>query len=207
MSQGGSAGKSLVKGEYHRPQPLVLEALAIYAQCKNMQSLDPSREAGTILAMTVQIAYEMGYHWDPESLGLFTVFEGEMRRRFWALLKQVDLMVSFQLGLPSNIYLKNCNTKSPRNLSDADFNVDTETLPPSRSENEYTGLLWLIFKDRQMGSFSAACREALSFDEKSETQILELDNEIRRVHSKIPSVLRARPMADSITDPPFLIMV
>ncbi|KAJ6015049.1 hypothetical protein N7540_009640 [Penicillium herquei] len=202
-----AAGKSLVKGEFHRPQPLVLEALAIYAQCKNMQSLDPSREAGTILAMTVRTAYEMGYHRDPEFLGLFTVFEGEMRRRLWALLKQADLMVSFQLGLPSNICLENCDTKSPRNLSDADFDVDTETLPPPRSENEYTGLLWFIFKDRQMVSFSAACREALSFDEKSETQILELDNEIRGVHSKIPSVLRARPMSDSITDPPFLIMV
>ncbi|KAJ5733363.1 hypothetical protein N7493_002149 [Penicillium malachiteum] len=202
-----SAGKSLVKGEYHRPQPLVLEALTIYAQCKNMQSLDPSREAGTILAMTVRTAYEMGYHRDPESLGSFTFFESEMRRRFWALLKQADLMVSFQLGLPSNICLENCDTKSPRNLSDADFDVDTETIPQSRPENEYNGLIWFIFKDRQMVSFSAACREALSFDEKSETQIVELDSEIRRVHSKIPIVLRARPMADSITDPPFLIMV
>ncbi|KAJ5707206.1 hypothetical protein N7488_007007 [Penicillium malachiteum] len=172
-----------------------------------MQSLDPSREAGTILAMTVRTAYEMGYHRDPESLGSFTFFEGEMRRRFWALLKQADLMVSFQLGLPSNICLENSDTKSPRNLSDADFDVDTETIPPSRPENEYNGLMWFIFKDRQMVSFSAACREALSFDEKSETQILELDSEIRHVHSKIPSVLRARPMADSITDPPFLIMV
>lgn len=202
-----AAGKCLVKGEYHRPQPFVLEALTMYTQCKNMQSLDPSRESGVLVAIIVRMAHEMGYHRDPDHLGSLSVFEGEMRRRFWALLKQMDLMISFQLGLPSNICLENCDTKSPRNLTDADFDVETQILPPSRSETEPIGLLWFIVKDRQMIVFSKVCREALSFDKKSESQILELDKEIRRMHTTIPESLRARPIADSIADPPFLIMV
>jgi hypothetical protein len=62
----------------------------MYAQCKKMQSLDPSREAWAVFGMVVQWAHEMGYHRDPDSLGSFSPFEGEMRRRFWALCKQVD---------------------------------------------------------------------------------------------------------------------
>jgi hypothetical protein len=178
----------------------------MYAQCKNMQSLDPSREAGAIFGMVVRMAHEMGYHRDPDSLGSFSPFEGEMRRRFWALCKQVDLMVSFQLGLPSNICLENCDTKSPRNLTDSDFDIDTEVLPPSRSEDEPIELLWFIVKDRQMASFYQVCRDALSFHEKSHTEILQLDSEIRGMYTTIPDVLRTRPLADSIADPPFLIM-
>lgn len=202
-----AAGQCLVAGEYHRPQPFVLEALAMYAQGRNMQSLDPSREAGTIFSMIVRMAFEMGYHRDPDYLGTFTPFEGEMRRRFWALLKQVDLMISFQLGLPSNICFENCDTRRPRNLTDADFDVDTKVLPESRPEEEPINLLWFIVKDRQMDSFTKVCKEALSFHEKSEADILQLDTEIRHMQTTIPAVLRARPMSDSFADPPFLIMV
>lgn len=200
------AGQCLVLGEYHKPQQFVAEALTLYAHCKNLRSLDPSREAGAILSMVVRMAYEMGYHRDPDFYGSFTVFEGEMRRRFWATCKQMDLMISFQLGLPSNICLENCDTKSPRNLSDSDFDADTQRLPESRSENEATRLLWFIVKERQMASFSKVCRDALSFREKSEEQILELDQEIRQMQMTIPEVLRTRPLSESIADSPFLIM-
>jgi hypothetical protein len=201
-----AAGQCLVLGEYHRPQKFTVEALGLYAHCKNITSLDPSREAGAILGMVVRMAYEMGYHRDPDLFGSFTVFEGEMRRRFWASCKQLDLMISFMLGLPSNICLENCDTQSPRNLLDLDFDADTQILPASRSENEATRLLWFIVKERQMIGFSKVCQDALSFKEKSEAEIVQLDNEIREMHTTIPDVLRARPLAESIIDPPFLIM-
>ena len=201
-----AAGQCLVAGEYHLPQLFTVEALMMYAHCKNLRSLDPSREAGAILGLVVRMAYEMGYHRDPDSVGSFTIFEGEMRRRFWAVCKQMDLMVSFMLGLPSNICLEDCDTKSPRNLLDSDFDVGTQTLPAPRSENEVTNLLWFIVKDGQMISFSKVCQDALSFTEKSEVEILQLDKEVRKMHSTVPDVLRARPLSESITDSPFLII-
>jgi hypothetical protein len=201
-----AAGQCLVLGEYHRPQKFTVEALGLYAHCKNITSLDPSREAGAILGMVVRMAYEMGYHRDPDLFGSFTVFEGEMRRRFWASCKQLDLMISFMLGLPSNICLEDCDTKSPRNLLDSDFDADTQVLPVSRSENEATRLLWFIVKERQMIGFSKVCQDALSFKEKSEAEIVQLDNEIREMYTTIPGVLRSRPLSESIIDPPFLIM-
>ena len=55
-----AAGQCLVLGHYHRPQQFGPEALAMYAHCKNMKTLDPSREAATILGLSVRMAYEMG---------------------------------------------------------------------------------------------------------------------------------------------------
>jgi hypothetical protein len=200
------AALCLVLGGYHRPQPMAVEAFALYAQCKNLWTLDSSREAGAILAIVVRMAYEMGYHRDPDVLGSFTVFEAEMRRRFWSSCKQVDLMISFQLGMPSNIRLENTDTKPPSNLLDSDFDEDTKVLPPSRSETEPTRMLWFIVKDRQMNGFSKVCQDALSFHEKTEAEVLELDREIQNMYSTVPESLRARPLSESIIDPPFLIM-
>ena len=129
-----------------------------------------------------------------------------MRRRFWAACKQVDVMTSFQLGFPSNICFENCDTKSPRNLLDSDFDIDTRILPASRPENEATKLLWFIVKDRQLISFSKVCQDALSFKEKSESNILQLDEEIRKMHVTVPDILRTRTFSESIADEPFLII-
>jgi Fungal specific transcription factor domain len=201
-----AAGECLVLGEYYRPQKLAVEALAIYGHCKNLRSLEISREAGAILSMVVRMAYEMGYHRDPDSFGSFTVFEGEMRRRCFAALKQMDVMISFMLGLPSSICLDNCDTKSPRNLLDSDFDENTQVLPESRPENEPTRLLWFIVKDRLMINFGKVCQDALSFKERSEEEIIQLDKEIRETHMTVPDVLRSRPISESIADPTFLIM-
>ena len=201
-----AAGQCLVLGEYHQPQPFAVEALALYGHGKSLRSLDPSREVGAILGMVIRMAYETGLHRDPDSLGSFTPFEGEMRRRLWASCKHMDLMVSFQLGLPSNICLEDCDTKSPRNLLDSDFDTDTDILPASRPENEPTGLLWFIVKERQMIGFSKVCQDALSFKEKSTAEIIQLDKEIREMYITIPALLRTRPLSESIADAPFLIM-
>lgn len=201
-----AAARCLVLGSYRQLQPFALEALAIYGHCKNLGTLEPSRDAGTILAIVVRMAYEMGYHRDPDHLGHLTVFEAEMRRRFWAVCKQYDTMVSFQLGLPSSIVLENTDTKPPRHLLDSDFNESSTELPPSRSEEEPSPLLWFIVKDRMLALFSKVSRDALSFTERSEAGVVDLDREIRHVHAGIPEVLRSRALADSLTDSPFLIM-
>jgi hypothetical protein len=200
-----AAAQCLVLGEYHRPQPLTVEALVLYAQCKTVSSLDPSREAGAILSIAVRLAHEMGYHRDPDALRGFTVFEGEMRRRCWAICKQMDMMLSFTLGLPSNIRMLSCDTKSPRNLLDSDFDVECQTLPPSRSENEATGSLWFIVKDRLMPGFSKVCDHAFSIQEKSISEALQLESEIRKLHVTVPKCLHPRSLSESILDSSVLI--
>lgn len=201
-----AAGQCLVLGKYHRPQRYAPEALLLYVQSKSFHSLDPSRDVGTILGMAVRHAYQMGYHRDPDTFGTFSAFEGEMRRRFWATCRQFDLMMSFQLGLPSNIRLENCDTQSPQNLLDTDFDETSAILPPARPEDEPTRLLWFIIKDKQMVTFSKICQDALSFNEREDADVQKLDFEVHQMYDSIPDVLRTRPFSQSSTDSPFLIM-
>ncbi|KAJ4989428.1 zn 2cys6 transcription factor [Stagonosporopsis vannaccii] len=201
-----AAGQCLVLGKYHKTQRDAPEALLLYAHCKSLRSLDTSHECGAIISIAVRHAYQLGYHRDPDIIGKFTVFEGEMRRRFWACCKQVDTMISFQLGLPSNINFDDCDTKSPLHLLDTDFDTDTRVLPCARPENEPTAILWFIVKDRLMPVFSNICQAAWSLRSRPEAEVMELDAEVKRAYSSIPDVLRWHPVAKSIEDPPFLIM-
>ena len=201
-----AAGECLALGQYYRPQKYAPHALLNYAHCVSLKSLDPSHEAAAMVSMAVRLAYQMGYHRDPDVFGTFSPFEGEMRRRFWAACKQVDMMTAFQLGLPSNIRLENCDTKSPRNLLDSDFGAHAVELPPSRSEDESTGVLWFIVKDRLTSSFHKVCQDALSLNVKSTEHVRRLDQEIREAHESVPVLLRVRPILESYSDTRFMIM-
>lgn len=194
-------------GGFTKPKRYVVEALGLYTQCKYMATLDPSREAGVIFPMLVRLAYRSGYHRDPSHFPIFSVFEGEMRRRAWAQLMQFDLMVSFQLGLPNQVPPNSWDTLPPRNVLDGDFDEDSTVLPPSRSETEATPLLYFIVKSRLMASFGKICNHALSFRNYSLLEIMELDAELRKVYETVPQVLRIRPMSESFADPSYLIMV
>lgn len=201
-----AAGLCLVAGRYHRPQKYSVEALILYAQCKNLSSLDPSREAGAILGMAVRLAYEMGYHRDSTSFGNFSVFDGEIRRRTWAVCKQMDLMISFQLGLPSHVRLSDCDVLPPKNILDSDFDEDTQILPVSRPDSDPTRLLWFMVKDRMMVNFSKVCQGLLAAPEKSDAEISQLDTDIHQMRDLTPAILRVRPLSECITDEPSLIL-
>ncbi|OBT97530.1 hypothetical protein VE01_04490 [Pseudogymnoascus verrucosus] len=201
-----AAGQCLVLGEFTRPQSQVMEALGLYAQCKYMFSLDPSRELCIILGVLSRLAYMMGYHRDPDNFGNFTIFEGEMRRRVWSACRQFDLMVSFQFGLHSCIPADSWDSKAPRNLLDSDFNEETSLLPLSRPQTDPTPILYFVVKDKLLSGFTKVCSHALSLKVQSQEEILDLDAEIRQMYSTIPESLRIRPMEQSLADPPFLII-
>lgn len=201
-----AAAQCLVLGEFTRPQCHAVEALVLYAQCKYMYSLDPSRELCIILSVVSRIAYIMGYHRDPDNFNSFTSFEGEMRRRAWSACMQFDLMASFQFGLPSNISIDTWDTKPPRNLLDSDFDEEARNLPPSRPQTEPTPILYFVVKQALLNGFTKVCHHALSLATKSKAKVLELDAEVRQMYSTIPDGLRMRPMAQSLADPPFLII-
>ncbi|KEF52194.1 uncharacterized protein A1O9_11821 [Exophiala aquamarina CBS 119918] len=194
-------------GGYVRPKKWIFEALGLYAQCQYMATMDPSKEVGMVFSMLVRLAYRSGYHRDPSHFRHISVFDGEMRRRCWAMCRQFDLMVAFQLGLPSLIPPDSWDTRSPRNLLDSDFDEDTTVLPPSRPETEPTQILYFIVKSRLMTAFGRICAHALSFRDCSRQEIMDLDAEVRSVHATVPEILRIKPLSQSFADPNYLIMV
>lgn len=203
-----AACQCLRLGDFIRPKRWVVEALALYSQCKYMSTLDPSREIGALgFSLVIRQAFRSGYHRDASQFPHFSVFEAEMRRRAWAMLRQFDLMLSFQLGLPSHVPPDSWDTLLPRNLLDADFDEDTTILPPSRPESEPTQLLYFIVKSRLMTWFGKVCAHALSFRDSTQKEVMDLDAEVRAVHKTVPETLRIKPMSQSFADPSYLVMV
>lgn len=191
-----------------RPRPFVIEALALYGQCVQLQSLESNQEAELVCAIIARLAYRMAYHRDPDNFpGRFTVFESEMRRRVWAMTRQFDLMSSFQLGIPPNISPGSWDTGPPRNLLDSDFGEESTVLPESRPENQPTKILYFIVKYRLMHNFSKVCTHAMSFQNSTEAEIMDLDSSLRATYATVPATLRIRTMSQSFADPPYLIMV
>lgn len=205
-----AAGQCLVLANYSKPQQYVVEALALFLQCKYSASLDPQREVTLVFGILTRLAFLMGYHRDASNFPKqFTAFEGEMRRRVWAMVKQFDLLVAFQLGIPNNIPPDTWDTQIPSNLLESDFDEDTVKLPPSRPEAEISQVLYFCVKSRIIDAYCRVCHHALSFPATppSHAQIMALDEEVRAAAAKIPPSLRIKPMSESITDPSFEVMV
>ena len=193
----------LARGEYFRPKRFAVESLLLFVQAQCMTSLGMSPDLGLILGLIVRLATRMGYHRDPDMFPL-SAFEKEMRRRTWSLCMQLDLLISFQLGLPSNIQYPTWDTRPPRNLQDSDFDEDTKELPPARPDSESTDLLFYNAKHRLMTVFEKILRHTLSTATNESIDVDQLDSEVRNVYLALPEVLRPRPMADSVVDSPSL---
>ncbi len=140
-----AAAQCLAIGRYYKPQQYAVEALLLFAQSKAFQVLDISRDMGMIMASVIRLATSSGYHRDPSIFNM-SPFQQEMRRRTWSLCIQLDLLMSFHLGLPSNIQTPTWNVQIPRNLKDSDFDEDMVELPPGRPDSEATTILFYIAK-------------------------------------------------------------
>ena len=154
-----------------------------------------------LLASTVKLAFRMGYHRDPKNFPRIPAMEGEMRRRTWALLYQMDVLLSFQVGLPRTIQDRHYDTDPPRNISDEEFDERTEKLPPSWPEFRRTGMSYLRAKSLLMQVFGSITDVAFSQKEPVPYgRILELDKKLESAHDAIPPFLKARPLEESIGD-------
>lgn len=201
-----AAAQCLMLGNYTRPKPLVVEALLLFCQCQVGMTLDPSREAAIIFSVLTRLAFRCGYHRDPDNLRTLSVFDGEMRRRTWALCKNTDLLIATQVGLPQNIPDDYSDTRPPSNISDEDFDEDVLHLPLSKPEAEPTQMVFLLVKDRLMTVFSKIIRVSISFAPFSTGDLTQLDDDLRLVHDSIPLALRVRPLSQSFTDTTTIIM-
>jgi hypothetical protein len=90
----------------------------------------------------------MGMHRDPsESNHRIPVFWGEMRRRLWFTLADMDLHMSIACNMPSLLRDGDFTCKPPRNLNDSELYPGMQELPPVRPIDQAT--------DNQMQVYAA----------------------------------------------------
>jgi len=141
-SQQGLILSGLTKPGNYTIQTLILNIEAEFIWNKG----DPVQfylMAGT----TMRLALQAGLHRDATKVqSKLTPFQGEMRRRTWTHLLQVELLASLQAALPPLGPTIDSDTLPATNLLDADFGPDTTMLPPPRPISEVTPCSYGTFK-------------------------------------------------------------
>lgn len=196
----------LVLGKYTKSVPYTIQTLLLYFTTEHFQSEDTQIGTWILLGMVVRIAMRMGYHRDASHSSQFSPFQGEMRRRAWAILVQLDLVASTQIGLPRMIKESQSDAAEPRNLLDADFDEDVVSLPASRSDKDLTPMLYVIVKNRIMTVFGMISDLTTSTRPISYTEVMKLNKILDEAREAIPTDLKMRPIAKSILDNPDVIM-
>ncbi|KAI1051854.1 hypothetical protein LB506_003735 [Fusarium annulatum] len=161
-----------------------------------------------LMGKVVQLAICKGYHRDSAKVpgSRISPFEGEMRRRVWVCLYQLDSLMSFQMGLPSMIPSDFCDTELPRNLNQSDFYPGIAQLPPSRSLSENTTISYAIVKASVMSMFKKVVKHTRYLTPLSYEETISLDAEVRAVYDKIPDNFKYKPLTSFIVDEISIIM-
>lgn len=97
-----AAGWALVSGKYTSPRPATCAPFLLYVEAEFLINRASQMNCYLLSSVCIRIMLKMGLHRDPSKLANITPFDGEMRRRVWNLAIQIDLMVSFHMGLPSS---------------------------------------------------------------------------------------------------------
>ncbi len=201
------AAQCLSLDDYTAPGKYKVETLLLYFGTEYLRQNDANLGTSVLMSAIVRLAMHMGYHRDRKHFKDISIFEGEMRRRLWTLLAEVDELVSFQFGLPPNIQPQYFDTEPPRNLFDEDFDESTTELPPSRPESERTPTLYVRVKARIITIFGEILATTNSREVKPYEHVLVLDKRLESAHNSFPPSLGMRSFSQSIIDPIELIML
>lgn len=124
---------------------LQVEVLLLHAQ----RMVTPrSEDSWTSLGCIVRMAMTMGLHRDPSESGYrLPVFIGELRRRLWFTILDMDLHISLACNLPCLVRDGDYTCRPPRNLDDVEIYPEMRELPASKPIDQIT--------DNQMQVYAA----------------------------------------------------
>lgn len=195
----------LILGHYTDGGPYVLETLILYFMSENFPLKEIDVGIWMLVGTIVQIAMHMGYHRDAvHFLKSITPSVGEMRRRVWSMVVQIDFSISTQLGMPRLV--SQANTSEPRNLADSDFDESTAELPPSRPQTEVTPILYTLAKLRILSVGIQVSDLTTEPRTHPYSEILHLDQQINEAMDSLPSSMKWEGLSSSLTATPLVLM-
>lgn len=190
----------IVLGKYATARAYGVETLVLHLQSSFLGLLDSNINIWFLMGILIRLAMRLGYHRDSARHSTISPFEGEMRRRIWAVIYQLDILASFQLGLPSMISDEYCDTQAPKNLHYSDFDPDTTILPPSRPLSDNTAITYTIIKSKIMHVFKRIVGHTQSLSPRILETTIGLDMEMRKIYNDIPPDFKLKPISQSFMD-------
>lgn len=193
------AASAAILADFTKPKEYTIECLVLYTA--GLRSNNAFVNVWLMIGLIVRLALRMGYHRDPKHYPNITPFHGEMRRRTWGIISMIDVLISFQLGLPSMVKTIQSDAEPPHNLLDRDFNPETKVLPPSRGINELTPSSYTRAKLKITRVFADAAELSHATIPPTREVMMELDRRLEDAKNSIPPLLSMPDTSDIVTDP------
>lgn len=188
------------KGDIH-----LLQGMLTHLESEYFQSLDPQANFYILTGTIVRVALMLKLHRDPRHFSNLSPFQAELRRRLWLNIVHGDILLSFQMGLPSMIPYGQTDTTLPRNLREDDFDEDTKVLPEGRPVDNTTNVAFYLAKAPVIESFGRIASH-LQDVHASPEEVQELDVRLRTARANLPAYYQIRPIEDSLIDPAFTLI-
>ncbi|KAK9320869.1 fungal-specific transcription factor domain-containing protein [Lipomyces orientalis] len=189
-------------GGYTKCVPYTIETLLLYLHVEYLRSEDTQIETWILLGVIVRLALRMGYHRDASHFPHISVFQGEMRRRTWALIFQFDALASAQVGLPRMIREKQCDAAEPRNLLEDDLEESMTALPPARPDTFQTSVQYIVGKNTIVAVYINISDMTTSPWPPSYADVMSADKTLATTYASLPTTLHIRPISESLRDTP-----
>ena len=179
----------LTAANYTDPQVYTVETLILHIYAEWMSSLDGSVDVSLLLGITIRLAMRMGMHRDSKVYDDVKAFQGEMRRRVWAIICMMDILCSFQLSLPATLHQGDSRCALPRNVFNEELQKDMKELPAPRSLSETTEISYTIIKARLTLELGKIVVFAESEDDPTDEEISRFERSLEEVRKMIPECL------------------
>ena len=188
------------------PGLYTMEALMINLQNEFVRRRDAHLGVWILSGIAIRLAMRQGYHRDPERYPQISVYHGEMRRRMWACIIQLDGLTSYQLGLPPMVQERQCDTRLPRNLFDEDFGPESTHLPASRPDTEVTPVLYLITKSELSRVFRQVVAQVSLGHTDNYDDIISLHHRLYSARDSISPRFRMADLKSCVTVAPYILV-
>ena len=89
----------------------------------------------------VRHAMTLGLHVEPSEYPRVSIFHGEIRRRLWTTILELDIQTAVTSALPTSIRSADYSIRPPSNIDDSDLVEGMERLPIPKHSDEWTDTL------------------------------------------------------------------
>ena len=200
------ATQCLTLADITRPVPYTIETMLFKGLAEISSQEDNETGLWMMLGTVIRAAMRVGLHRDASHYPSISPFQGEMRRRVWAFIAQVDVINSFNIGLPSMIRSEESDTDVPRNIHDAEMSKEMLELPPARPTSEPTAISYMIAKYRILRIIGEIMEASTSLRPPLYEHVLDLDKRLKVAFEEVAPHLKHDRWDDSNQLPPYHVL-
>jgi hypothetical protein len=167
--------QSLILGLYTKGVRYTIETLIFYMHIEYILNPESLGQVWILTGIILRLALCMGYHLDSSHFPRISPYQGEMRRRTWAVISQLDAYGSSQVGLPRIISESYLNTDQPSNIMDDKFDESSTSLPPSRPDTFQSEIQYFVYIHKLVSMYGMISDLTTSTELPAYTKVMRLD--------------------------------